>query len=65
MNDIPLHNYRFQQENFGVNLKLVEKVEELARAKGCISTQLALSWIRACTGTSGWSVIISIPGAGP
>lgn len=44
---------RFQPEDLGSNLKLVEKVEELALKKGCTPAQLALSWIRARSGTEG------------
>jgi len=38
---------RFQGENFQKNLALVAKVEELARAKGCTASQLALAWLLA------------------
>jgi aryl-alcohol dehydrogenase-like predicted oxidoreductase len=36
---------RFQGENFPKNLELVEKIEELAAAKGCTPSQLALAWV--------------------
>jgi aryl-alcohol dehydrogenase-like predicted oxidoreductase len=36
---------RFQGEMFAHNLKLVEHVEELARAKGVTAAQLALAWV--------------------
>src|SRR5262249_20590123 len=50
--DLPADDYRrnaprFQGENFGNNLDLVRKVEELARAKGCTPAQLALAWVLA------------------
>ena len=38
---------RFQGENFDKNLKLVEKVEEIAREKGITASQLALAWVLA------------------
>jgi aryl-alcohol dehydrogenase-like predicted oxidoreductase len=38
---------RFQGENFLHNLALVEKVRELAAAKGCTAAQLALAWVLA------------------
>jgi aryl-alcohol dehydrogenase-like predicted oxidoreductase len=38
---------RFQGENFARNVELVLKVEALARAKGCTSSQLALAWVMA------------------
>jgi aryl-alcohol dehydrogenase-like predicted oxidoreductase len=38
---------RFQGENFAKNLELVEKIKELAAAKGCTAAQLALAWVLA------------------
>jgi aryl-alcohol dehydrogenase-like predicted oxidoreductase len=38
---------RFMGENFGKNLELVEKIGELAKAKGCTTAQLALAWVMA------------------
>jgi aryl-alcohol dehydrogenase-like predicted oxidoreductase len=38
---------RFQGGNFARNLALVDKVRELAAAKGCTSGQLALAWVLA------------------
>jgi aryl-alcohol dehydrogenase-like predicted oxidoreductase len=38
---------RFTGENFQRNLDLVERVEELAAAKGCTPAQLALAWVLA------------------
>ena len=48
---------RFQGENFLMNLDLVDKVGELANAKGCRPAQLALAWVLA-QGTD----IVPIPG---
>jgi aryl-alcohol dehydrogenase-like predicted oxidoreductase len=38
---------RFQDENFEQNLRLVERVKEIANAKGCKPAQLALAWVLA------------------
>jgi aryl-alcohol dehydrogenase-like predicted oxidoreductase len=38
---------RFQGENFYKNLKLVERVQEIAAEKGITSSQLALAWLLA------------------
>lgn len=46
-NDYRAHSPRFQGENFFRNLRLVEKVKELAQAKGCTPSQLALAWVLA------------------
>ena len=50
--DLPEEDYRrnsprFQGENFQKNLDLVERVEEIARRKGCSPAQLALAWLLA------------------
>lgn len=36
---------RFQPENFGENLRLVEEVQKLAAAKGATASQIALAWL--------------------
>jgi len=38
---------RFQGENFNKNLELVNKIEEMAQAKSCTASQLALAWAMA------------------
>ncbi len=38
---------RFQEENFRQNMRLVERVKELAAEKGCQPSQLALAWVLA------------------
>lgn len=38
---------RFQGENFQKNLDLVHRIEEMAAAKGCKASQLALAWVLA------------------
>ena len=46
---------RYQPENFTQNLRLVEKLEQLALAKGVTSAQLALAWVLA-------QDVVAIPG---
>jgi aryl-alcohol dehydrogenase-like predicted oxidoreductase len=48
---------RFQGENFGKNLALVDQVASLAREKGCTPSQLALAWLLAQS-----KDIVPIPG---
>jgi aryl-alcohol dehydrogenase-like predicted oxidoreductase len=38
---------RFQGDNFGKNLELVERVEQIAETKECTPAQLALAWVLA------------------
>jgi aryl-alcohol dehydrogenase-like predicted oxidoreductase len=38
---------RFQDENFQQNLRLVERVQEIAASKNCKPAQLAISWVLA------------------
>ena len=38
---------RFQEENFEQNLRLVERVREIAADKNCTPAQLALAWVLA------------------
>ena len=40
-------NPRFQGENFARNLELVARIAQLARAKQCTPSQLALAWVLA------------------
>jgi aryl-alcohol dehydrogenase-like predicted oxidoreductase len=49
---IPADDYRrnhprFQEENLGKNLSLFERIERLARDRGCTPAQLALAWLLA------------------
>jgi aryl-alcohol dehydrogenase-like predicted oxidoreductase len=43
--DFRRNSPRFQGENFARNLKLVERVRELAASKGVTPSQLALAWL--------------------
>lgn len=45
--DYRRHSPRFQGDNFGKNLALVKRIEEIAAAKRCTSSQLALAWVLA------------------
>jgi len=45
--DFRRSNPRFQGENFGRNLELVERVREIANEKGITPSQLALAWVLA------------------
>jgi aryl-alcohol dehydrogenase-like predicted oxidoreductase len=50
--DFPEGDYRrnsprFQGENFQKNLDLVRGIEEIAKEKGCMPSQLALAWVLA------------------
>ncbi|RYP72556.1 hypothetical protein DL769_004430 [Monosporascus sp. CRB-8-3] len=61
--DIRRHFPRFQPDTFDINIKLADKVRELAAKKGCTPAQLALSWCTALSRRPGMPVIIPIPGA--
>jgi aryl-alcohol dehydrogenase-like predicted oxidoreductase len=45
--DFRRHSPRFQGENLARNLKLVDRVKELAEQKHCTPAQLALAWLLA------------------
>jgi aryl-alcohol dehydrogenase-like predicted oxidoreductase len=52
IDDLPADDYRrnsprFQDENFAKNLELVKTIDEMAKAKGCTPSQLALAWVLA------------------
>src|SRR5262245_42323938 len=38
---------RFERENFGRNMELVDRIKRLAAKKGCTPAQLSLSWLLA------------------
>ncbi|MCZ2810982.1 aldo/keto reductase [Modestobacter sp. VKM Ac-2979] len=60
--DFRRRNPRFQGEAFARNLELVDRVRELAEAKGVTATQLALAWVMARSGRDGAPAIVPIPG---
>ena len=45
--DYRRHSPRFQGENFAANLRLVDRIKEIAAAKGATASQLALAWVLA------------------
>src|SRR5215468_6970372 len=45
--DVRRSHPRFQGDNFQRNLDLVQKINQLAAAKGCTASQLALAWVLA------------------
>jgi aryl-alcohol dehydrogenase-like predicted oxidoreductase len=45
--DFRRHLPRFQGENFERNLKLVERLKNIAKEKNCTAAQLALAWLLA------------------
>ena len=52
LDDLPADDYRrfsprFQGENFDRNLAVVQRIEMLAKDKGCAPAQLALAWLLA------------------
>ncbi|KAH6854360.1 NADP-dependent oxidoreductase domain-containing protein [Chaetomium sp. MPI-CAGE-AT-0009] len=55
--DIRINMERFQGKNFQKNLVLVDKFNEIAKRKGCSSSQLVLAWLVAQ-----WDKVIVIPG---
>jgi aryl-alcohol dehydrogenase-like predicted oxidoreductase len=57
MNDMRRHMPRFRSENFTQNLKLVEKIAEIAKKKDCTPAQLAIAWV-----LSQGDDVITIPG---
>ena len=62
IDDLPEDDFRrssprFQGENFQKNLDLVRQIEEIAAAKGCTASQLALAWVQAQGGD-----VVPIPG---
>ncbi len=46
-NDVRRRLPRFQEENLERNIVLVQRLEEVARSKGCSPPQLALAWLLA------------------
>jgi aryl-alcohol dehydrogenase-like predicted oxidoreductase len=44
-NDVRLKLPRFQPDNLRKNTALADRLEEMARAKGCSTAQLALAWL--------------------
>jgi aryl-alcohol dehydrogenase-like predicted oxidoreductase len=60
--DFRRRNPRFMGEAFEANLRLVDRVREIADEKGVTATQLALAWVMAQSDRSGNPGIVPIPG---
>jgi aryl-alcohol dehydrogenase-like predicted oxidoreductase len=60
--DFRRRNPRFQGEAFEQNLRLVDRVREIADEKGVTATQLALAWVMAQGDRPGNPAIVPIPG---
>ncbi|WP_369130520.1 aldo/keto reductase [Modestobacter roseus] len=60
--DFRRHHPRFQGEAFEQNLRLVDRVREIAEEKGVTASQLALAWVMAQSGRDGNPAIVPIPG---
>jgi aryl-alcohol dehydrogenase-like predicted oxidoreductase len=60
--DFRRRNPRFQGEAFEQNLRLVDRVREIADEKGVTASQLALAWVMAQSDRSGNPAVVPIPG---
>jgi aryl-alcohol dehydrogenase-like predicted oxidoreductase len=60
--DFRRRNPRFQGEAFEQNLRLVDRVREIAGEKGVTASQLALAWVMARSDRSGNPAVVPIPG---
>ncbi|CZS90819.1 hypothetical protein WAI453_003947 [Rhynchosporium graminicola] len=54
---------KFLPENFHKNIDLVEKLQSIAKQKGCTPAQLAVAWIRSISKKDGNPEFFPIPGA--
>ncbi|KAK9370624.1 NADP-dependent oxidoreductase domain-containing protein [Lipomyces kononenkoae] len=61
--DIRLPFERFSEENFPVNLQLVDEITKIAKTKGVKPSQLAIAWIKKHEEVIPGLKIIPIPGA--
>ncbi|KAF3932267.1 hypothetical protein ABW19_dt0203111 [Dactylella cylindrospora] len=55
--DMRKHFDRFQPENFGKNLELVESIKTIAEKKGVTPAQLALAWVKQKGERAGVTII--------
>ena len=60
--DFRRRNPRFQGSAFEQNLRLVDRVREIADERGVTASQLALAWVMAQNGDAGRPSIVPIPG---
>lgn len=61
--DFRQHMPRFQPGNFEDNLKLAQRVADLAHAKGVTTAQVAIAWVVAMGRRPGMPQFLPIPGA--
>ena len=66
--DIPKGDFRHQfprffPENFVKNIELVNRLNVIAKKKGCTPAQLALGWVKQIGQGEGMPTIIPLPGA--
>ncbi|SFP65831.1 Predicted oxidoreductase [Geodermatophilus dictyosporus] len=60
--DFRRDNPRFQGEAFEQNLRLADRVREIADERGVTASQLALAWVMAQGGRGGNPPVVPIPG---
>ncbi len=60
--DFRRRNPRFQGEAFEQNLRLVDRVREIADEQGATAGQLALAWVMAQSERNGNPAVVPIPG---
>jgi aryl-alcohol dehydrogenase-like predicted oxidoreductase len=60
--DFRRRNPRFQGAAFEQNLRLVDRVREIAEEKGVTASQLALAWVMAQSDQPGNPAVVPIPG---
>ncbi|MGY1811305.1 aldo/keto reductase [Blastococcus sp. SYSU D00820] len=60
--DFRRRNPRFQGEAFQQNLRLVDRVREIAEERSVTASQLALAWVMAQSGRAGGPAVVPIPG---
>jgi aryl-alcohol dehydrogenase-like predicted oxidoreductase len=60
--DFRRRNPRFQGEAFEQNLRLVDRVRDIADEKGVTAGQLALAWVMAQSERAGNPTVVPIPG---
>jgi aryl-alcohol dehydrogenase-like predicted oxidoreductase len=60
--DFRRRNPRFQGEAFEQNLRLVDRVREIADEQGVTASQLALAWVMAQSDRGGNPAVVPIPG---
>lgn len=60
--DFRRRNPRFQGEALEQNLRLVDRVREIADEKGVTASQLALAWVMAQSDSGGNPAVVPIPG---